>query len=189
MLAELDADVDAIKVALVPPIADTTYSDVALNGALDAQKLYMRVPTVTTSASVGTFNTDDFILFNGWDATDHPRTLKVRLTDPDGGETVLPLESDNGPQLGIDKVSSIFVPAQLLAAGTISFGVAADAHFDHDDMGVEVLCSGAQPREVILVGPDDGEFTVETALSTSCRHLFKKVLFTGSTSDPITVWL
>lgn len=187
-LSELDADPIAIKLAITPPTSETTYSGGDLDGAFDVSRLYMRVPTVTTSASASTFNIEDPILFVGRNAADGNRTVKVFLTASGGGETVSALP-ENNDGIGIDQLDSIVVPAQLQALGTMSFGYGDGVVFDGDDMAVSVSTDGGAPREVVISGPNGITESLPLPLEIPCGQRFTQLYngASGTTADPILV--
>jgi len=115
------ADVDAFKSAAATPTSAVTYSAADLDGVLanpgpstDAKMLVPRYPSVTSTANAATYNTTDAIQFHGTYGGESV-TRSATLTDANGDETIIA----DGP---LDTLTSIDVPAQLLAGGTLAFG-------------------------------------------------------------------
>jgi len=131
-------DTDGVKTAAATPVAAVTYSGVTLNGAaMTAAGLLATRPravSVTTTASVGTYNVADPIIVEGieW-RTGHAVTQALTLTDANGDETI------NGTVMfAADKPISIYVPAQVDAAGTFAFGVTVARAIEPPCHGVHI---------------------------------------------------
>lgn len=184
--AALLTDTDGIKTNEVCPVAPTTYSGVALAGAVHVDGFYFpRYPSVTTAASAATYNTTDPIVVTGTRGG-VVATVSLLLTDAGGDETIVgttPLET----------VTSIAVPAQLQAAGGLSFGVWGIGPFARILGGVIV---GNEPyRRAKACGAGTLIFIFDDASidTTTCiAGAVERVLFAGisasSSADPITVY-
>lgn len=109
------ADGDAIKRAFTPPLVMTTYTASDLDGE-DLVFSFERAVTVTTSASALTFNVKEAIEIGGFDREGHVISAFIKLTATNGNET-------QSTSVGFYKITKIVVPAQLLAAGTMSVGI------------------------------------------------------------------
>jgi hypothetical protein len=113
------ADPDAIKLAVATAVIGQTYTAVDFDGASGAEAVYAARPfSITTLPEAGAYNTTDPIEFTGYLADGSEFTDSVLLTDPDGGETISGLWPFATP-------TTVFIPPQLLATGTVSLGYAA----------------------------------------------------------------
>lgn len=110
-------DGDAIKRAFTPPLVATTYEASTLDGE-DLVYRFERAVTVTTSASALTFNVNDPIVIHGFSVDNTPRSAFIKLSQTGGNET-------KESAIGFYRITRVVVPAQLLAAGTMSVGVGA----------------------------------------------------------------
>lgn len=179
--ASLAMDVDGLKTGAAPLTSPVTYSGGDLDGAIDEGKVYMRVPTVSTTGWTGAWNVDEFIVFNGFAASGQARTVKVKLTDIDGGETVTPtLGPDNPEGIGIDKLVSIDVPAMLIASGTLSFGVASGAEYDFADQAVSVAVGVV--AGTVLLEEDGGDIVTITLPAHGFREQLIRKIGVGTAS-------
>jgi len=117
--AAVITDADGIKTAIATNVAAQSYTGAALNGAIanpGPALVYMRIVSVTTTASPATYNTTDPIIFTGTNQGAAARTANLLLTQAGGGETIYSV-------VGFDLVSQIDVPAQLGGGGQFEFGV------------------------------------------------------------------
>lgn len=114
-----NAQPTAIKLSAATPIVDTTYSGVALDGAIGGGAVNAARPvTVTTSVAVGAYNITDPIVITGTlPSGETGFTDELILTNANGGETIT-------GSWNFSSVQSIEVPAQALATGTLTFGYA-----------------------------------------------------------------
>jgi hypothetical protein len=113
------ADVDAIKTSIATSTSTAQYTGAALNGALGASAIrFPQCVSVTTSSSVGSYNTSDPIVFTGTDKDGGTITASLTLTQADGNETIV----DSALQ-GFASVTQIDVPAQVDTNGAFEFGV------------------------------------------------------------------
>lgn len=118
------ADDDALRLAAATSTSSQTISGAGFDGALAGQGIHAARPiSITTSASIGAYNTTDpiavtFILKDGDEFTEN-----VYLTNANGGETVATIWS-----AAIEV--SVEIPAQLTTAGTIAIGYADSPEVD-----------------------------------------------------------
>lgn len=194
-------DPNGIKTSVGTSTSAQEYTGAALNGALMSLADW-RLPrgvSVTTSVSAGRYNITDPIVFTGpnWDGVE--TTASVYLTDTDGGETV-----SCGIEQGILKPTKVNVPKQLLAGGAFEFGV-RDIVLDYADDSRDRPAFGRQIRHGstgdIRLGYDGDDAPSDpTALSRyrglirgadGERHdvFFGRVYGSGTTSDPVTVYI
>ncbi len=112
------ADADAIKTSIATSTGSASYSGAALNGAKGGTPATARAVTVTTTAATAAYNITDPIVFTGTDLDGDAWTESLYLTATNGGETIEGVWS-------LGSVTSVVVPAQLLATGAFTFGYAA----------------------------------------------------------------
>lgn len=131
-------DADGVKTAAATPVALTRYAGAALDGAaITAGAFNGGVPraiNVTTGAAVATYNTTDPILIEGveW-RTGKAIVGQLLLTAANGGETIV-----GHTMFSPDHPITIVVPAQLLAGGTLEFGVNAATAISPPCHGIHV---------------------------------------------------
>lgn len=180
-------DADGIKTNAVCPIADTVYNGAALNGAVQAAGFsFPRYPTVVTIANPATYNTTDPIAVTGTRGG-VVVTVSLQLTAAGGGETI----AGNTP---LETVTSIAVPAQLLAAGGLAFGVV--------DMGpTAIVSAGVVEKSVpyrrvkaagagtLVLGYEDGGTDTTMCVAGQIEDVLAMRIYGTSTATPITAYL
>lgn len=180
-------DADGIKTNEAAPIALTTYSGAQLNGAVQADGfMFPRYPTVLTALSAATYNTTDPIVVTGTRGG-VVCTVELLLTDANGDETIIgttPLET----------VTSIAVPAQLLAAGGLSFGVVDLGPFPVVLGGAIVgdapyRAAKAAAAGTLVFGFPDGTTDTTTCIAGAVENVLFTRLYGTSSATPITVYV
>ena len=184
--AALLTDTDGIKTDQAGALIPQSFSGAALDGTVHADGFYFpRYPSVTTAASVATYNTIDPIVVTGTRGG-VVATVSLLLTDAGGDETIVgttPLET----------VTSIAVPAQLQAAGGLSFGVSGIGPFAKVLAGAIVGNEPYRAAKACAAGTLVMIFPDATTDTTTCiAGAVEKVLFDGisasSTAGEITVY-
>lgn len=179
-------DADGVKTVAAAPIALTTYSGAALNGAVQTAGFnFPRFVTITTAVNAATYNTTDAILITGT-RSGVVTTATVTPTNAAGGETL----TTTTP---FDTVTSVRVPAQLQAAGGISIGVI--------DMGCRCeVNAGALGGEIpyrevkvngagdLLVRFYDGTTETIPCLAGDRESILVHRIYGTSTATPIVVY-
>lgn len=184
--AALLTDTDGIKTDQAGALIPQSFSGAALNGAVHVAGFYFpRYPSVTSTANAATYNTTDPIVVTGTRGG-VVATVSLLLTAAGGNETIVgttPLET----------IASIAVPAQLQAAGGLSFGVWGIGPFARVLGGAIVgnepyrAAKACADGTLIFIFPDA---SIDT--TTCIAGAVEKVLFDGisasSTATPITVY-
>lgn len=141
-----------IKTSIATSTSPVTYTLTDLNGRVGQAAFVVAIPfvtlralTVTSSAMANAYNTTNPIVFTGFNSRGHPDTAEVLLTQSGGGQTVQSLGA-------LAQVTSIAVPAQLLATGALQFGL-GDLVFD--------------PAATRLVATTVGAYTIRSGAGTS----------------------
>ena len=122
--AAIAADADSVMTTVATTAAPVSYSGGDFNGILggtfeSTSPVRPRLqPTITTTPAVGAYNTADPVVWTVVDAFGLTSTRSARLTNPDGGETIGPLED-------VRSVTRVDLPAMLDTSGTISLGTGA----------------------------------------------------------------
>ncbi len=115
--APIVEDLDSIKVAVATSASPVSYSGAALNGVIGtAVMLPRREPTITLSASTGTYAGSATLTYIDW--TGATRTAAFAL--PANGGVTLRLGTD------VKQVVSWALPAQNNTAGSLTFGTSAN---------------------------------------------------------------
>ena len=189
--ADLD-DVDAIKQSVATSVAAQSYSGATLDGVLanpGPAKTKMHRLSVTTAASVGTYNITDAITATCTDQLGATRTLTATLTAVNGGETV-EFTLSGGADAGAMTVSQIDVPAQNDANGAFEFGV-TDVVFDSPARQIRGGAAGdvAVQYEMDLASGVSFTDTLECVEGEHHDVFVKKILDTGTTAFPVKAYL
>lgn len=142
-------DDNGIKTAIATATSAVVYSGADLNGAFISISDW-RLPrglSVKTSASVGSFNTTDPIVYTGVDWFGDVATATAYLTSANGNEVVATPE-------GLCGVTSIAVPEQNDTSGQFEFGV-RDIVLDQQNSAGRYVLHGRE-----LVWGADGDILV-----------------------------
>lgn len=175
-------DANGIKLSFATPVAVTTYSGVTLDGALanpGPADLLVRVPfrvTITTGASIGTYNTTDPILITGTNEDGAVQTESVYLTAVNGNETIT-------STLGSLTVVSLRFPAQLDALGAIIIG-SGNARLTR----VARLVRAGSIGTIVPVYDDGSTDSLPCQLAEK-HDIFLRELSSTSTAWPITLYI
>jgi len=174
-------DANGVKLSFATPIVATTYSAATLDGALAAPgpaALAVAVPfrvTVSTNASVGTYNTTDPIVVTGTDEDGAALVESIYLTAANGNETV-------STTAGFLTVISVAFPAQVDALGLITIG-SGDAWMQR----VSRLVRAGSIGNIVAMYDDGTTDTLPSQLAEK-HDAFLTGLSSTSTAWPITLY-
>lgn len=139
----------ALAALTVSASAATVASPTVRTPAYTSPKLFGRTVTVTTSASVGSYNTSSPIVITGTNVTGATISESVSLTASGGGESITTVHA-------FVTVTEIDIPAQLNTSGTIAFAT-KDIQLPRPCREVRVGTAGSG---ALHVGYDGGDGTI-----------------------------
>lgn len=175
------ADVDAMVTAIATAITQQTYTGVTMDGTLanpgPADMRMPQYPSITLSASVGSYSTSP-VVFTGTNDAGEAITVSVAPTDNDGGYTVVGTTA-------MKTCTQIVVPAQNDINGQWEFGVQDVVGTAHKP--IVMVRHGTQANIVVeyAAGVTD---TLPGEVGEKHEILAEKVLATGTTSTPVTIY-
>lgn len=154
--ATITEDLDSIKAAIATSLAPQTYAAGDLNGVVGAATMNpRREPTITTTASAGTYVGPAVLTYVNWH--DETKTASFAL-NANGGQTL---------RLGVDvkSVTSWALPAQSNVNGTFTFGTSASASSGRGSFlraraglqEIELMSSRREQVNVEVLGGDDND--------------------------------
>ncbi len=179
-VAQLDDD-NALVAAIATAVAPVTFTGVTMDGAFanpgPATRPIPQHPTLTTSASVGSYNLAA-VVFNGTDDGGATIAVSVTPTQINGGEVVVGATA-------MRTVTSIVVPAQVDINGQWEFGMQdAVATPDHPIVAVR---HGTQAN-IELEFDGDVTDTLPGEVGERQEVVALKVLANATTSTPVTIF-
>jgi hypothetical protein len=175
------ADVNAIKTAVATNVAAQEYETAALNGALanpgPAAMRMPQYPTITASSSAGSYSLSP-VVFTGTNDAGEAITVPVTPTNANGNWTV-------AGTTAMKTCTKINVPGQVDGSGQWEFGMQDVVGTAHKPI-VKVR-GGTQANIVVEY---DGGVTDTLPCEVGEKHemLATKVLATGTTCDPVTIY-
>lgn len=186
------ADTDGIKTSIATAATIQTYTGAAINGVLAISNVaQMRLPqavTMTASAAGGQYVAGSAVLFTGTDFNGAAQTETLTATDANGNWTVTGTK-------GFSSVSSIVVAAQAGVGGFWQFGV-TDILLPSNAPARQVRHGSAANIVVAFEGWTGSAPTTTTHQATLAgekgeRHdgLFRRIIASGTTSTPVTIYL
>lgn len=167
-----------VKKGFAGPLSAQTYT---VGAGLDGDKVLLdanpaQCVSINTSATASAWNVTDPIRVIGERLDGGTTEVTVKLTTTNGGETV-------ETTAAFRRVTSVYVPAQLLGTGTMKIGLGT-VEFDRDTAAVEVGASGAIKVVTARGFSRDLTLPANTLRDVSIRRVRR-----DTATFPVTVYL